>query len=87
MPLFIVASLMMAQVAAQPAPQQPLAPQQRAKKQKQAQVCEEIEVTGSRSKRRVCHDQSGNLDLGPGISTGSYGNSGNGGGSSSISGK
>jgi hypothetical protein len=69
MPLMIVAALMMAQVSAlaQPAP----APQ--AKKAKPAQICEYIEVTGSRSKRRVCRDAEGNLDLGPGVSNSGYG--------------
>lgn len=71
MSLMFVAAIMMAQApaAAQPATAQP----QAAKKQKPAQVCELIEVTGSRSKRRVCRDASGNLDLGPGIHSGSFG--------------
>ena len=34
---------------------------------KPKQVCELREVTGSRSKRRVCRDASGRLDLGPGV--------------------
>jgi hypothetical protein len=71
MPMLIVAALMMAQApaTAQPGAAQPTA----AKTQKRAQVCEYIEVTGSRSKRRVCRDASGNLDLGPGIHGGSIG--------------
>jgi hypothetical protein len=71
MSLLFIATLMMAQApaAAQPGPTQPTA----AKKQKTPQVCEYIEVTGSRSKRRVCRDTSGNLDLGPGVHGGSIG--------------
>ena len=34
---------------------------------KPAKICEMREVTGSRSKKRVCRDASGRLDLGPGI--------------------
>ena len=37
---------------------------------KPKQVCEMREVTGSRSKKRVCRDASGRLDLGPGIKDG-----------------
>ena len=49
-----------AQAATVPAtPQAPAA--------KPAKVCEMREVTGSRSKKRVCRDASGRLDLGPGV--------------------
>lgn len=41
--------------------------------QKPKKVCQMIEVTGSRSKRRVCRDASGNLDLGPGVSNSGFG--------------
>jgi hypothetical protein len=34
---------------------------------KPAKICEMREVTGSRSKKRVCRDSTGRLDLGPGI--------------------
>lgn len=34
---------------------------------KPKQVCQMMEVTGSRSKKRVCRDASGRLDLGPGV--------------------
>jgi hypothetical protein len=37
---------------------------------KPKQICEYMEVTGSRSKKRVCRDAEGNLNLGPGISSG-----------------
>lgn len=40
---------------------------------KPKQVCEMIEITGSRSKRRVCHNQNGDLDLGPGVSDSAFG--------------
>jgi hypothetical protein len=67
MSMMILAAMMMGQVAAppqSPVMQQPTAAQQPAtKKQKPKQVCETIEVTGSRSKRRVCHDEGGNVDL------------------------
>jgi hypothetical protein len=43
----------------------PATPQAQAAKPKQ--VCEMREVTGSRSKRRVCRDANGRLDLGPGV--------------------
>jgi hypothetical protein len=71
MSMLFVAALMMAQVPAveQTAPAQPTA----AKTHKAPQVCEYIEVTGSRSKRRVCRDASGNLDLGPGVHGSSIG--------------
>jgi hypothetical protein len=70
MPFMIVTALMMAQATAA----QPAQPQEHAvKKAKPAQVCEYIEVTGSRSKRRVCQDVSGHLDLGPGVSDSAYG--------------
>jgi hypothetical protein len=71
MSLMFLAAMMMAQAPAdaQPAPAQ--APM--TKKQKPKQVCEMIEVTGSRSKRRVCRDADGNLDLGPGVHSGSIG--------------
>ena len=70
MPMLFVAALMMAQA---PAAVQPAAVQTAtAKKQKRPQVCEYIELTGSRSKRRVCRDASGNLDVGPGIRSGTY---------------
>ena len=37
---------------------------------KPQKICEMREVTGSRSKKRVCRDASGRLDLGPGIKDG-----------------
>jgi hypothetical protein len=67
----VLAALMMAQApaASQAAPAQ----QPAAKKQKPPQVCEYIVITGSRSKRRVCRDADGNLDLGPGVSNSAFG--------------
>lgn len=72
MPMVLLAAMMMAQApaAAQPSAVQPAVA---AKKKKAPQVCEYLEVTGSRSKRRVCRDESGNLDLGPGVSNNAYG--------------
>lgn len=54
MALMFLAAMMMAQApaAAQPAPAQPPA----VKKHKPTQVCEDIEITGSRAKRHICHD-------------------------------
>ena len=71
MPMVLLAAMMMAQApaAAQPSAVQPAL----AAKKKAPQVCEYLEVTGSRSKRRVCRDESGNLDLGPGVSNNAYG--------------
>ena len=43
----------------------PATPQATAAKPKQ--ICEMREVTGSRSKKRVCRDSTGRLDLGPGV--------------------
>ena len=63
MSVLLAAMLLAAQQAT---PAQPAAPT--AHKAKPQQVCEMIEITGSRSKRRVCRDASGNLDLGPGVS-------------------
>ena len=34
---------------------------------KPKKICQMMEVTGSRSKKRVCRDASGRLDLGPGV--------------------
>jgi hypothetical protein len=63
MSLLIIAGLMMAQApsATQPPAAKPAKPQK---------VCQMIEVTGSRSKKRVCRDENGVLDLGPGVSRG-----------------
>ena len=63
MPMILVAALMMAQApaAAQPALPAPAA-QPKAKKPKQ--ICENIEVTGSRRPQRVCRDEDGVFKLG-----------------------
>jgi hypothetical protein len=60
MSMMFLAAMMMAQApaAAQPAPAQAPA----AKKHKPAQICEDVELTGSRAKRRICHDP--NVDAG-----------------------
>jgi len=73
MSLMFLAAMMMAQAPAGAAPQPATAAQPAAKKQKPKQVCEYIEITGSRSKRRVCRDESGQLDIGPGVSNSAYG--------------
>ena len=76
--ILFFAALTMAQTtgsSAAPAVQQPAAAQVPvAKKQKPKQICEMIDVTGSRARRRVCRDDSGNLDLGPGIKSTAYDN-------------
>ena len=77
MSLMLLAAMMMAQAPAQTAPQSSPTQLPAAKKQqKPKQVCELMEVTGSRSKRRVCRDENGTLDLGPGVHSGSYGQDG-----------
>lgn len=75
MSIILVAAMMMADAPAAAVPAQP-APAQAsvAKKQKPPQVCEYIELTGSRSKRRVCHDANGTDDLGAyGVSNSAFG--------------
>lgn len=61
MGVMFLAAMIMAQApsAAQPA----LAlPSIKVKKQKAPQICEDVELTGSRAKRHVCHDA--NVDTG-----------------------
>ena len=68
MSLALIASLMLAQA---PATAQPLSVQPPAAvKAKPKQICQSIEVTGSRARRRVCRDEFGVLDLGPGVASG-----------------
>jgi hypothetical protein len=63
MSVLVLAGLMMAQApAATPPPA--------AQPKKPKQICEMIEITGSRSKKRICRDENGVLDLGPGVSRG-----------------
>jgi hypothetical protein len=67
--LFAAAMMLVQAPVVQPQPAQP-----KAAKVKPAQVCEYIEVTGSRSKRRVCHDADANADLSAyGVSGSLYG--------------
>lgn len=63
MSILFIAAMMMAQTPAAVQPEKPVTVVKKSK-----QVCEYIEVTGSRSKRRVCRDENGTLDLGPGVS-------------------
>jgi hypothetical protein len=63
MSIFFLAAMMMAQAPAAAQPEQPVTI-----KRKPRQVCEMIEVTGSRARKRVCRDENGRLDLGPGVS-------------------
>jgi hypothetical protein len=69
---FFVAMLLISAQA--PAAQQPAPPAQSAQstqpaaKKKPKQNCQFMEVTGSRTRQRICHDQFGELDLGPGVS-------------------
>jgi len=65
MSLLLVAGLIMAQAPAAVQPEQPVTV-----KKKPQQVCQMMEVTGSRARKRVCRDESGVLDLGPGVSRG-----------------
>lgn len=68
---FILAALLLAGQTGTPA--QAPAP---AAKAKPKQVCEYMEVTGSRAKKRVCRDENGDLDLGPGVSNSAFGKAG-----------
>ena len=71
MSMLLLAAMMMGQA---PAAAQPAPVQQQAAKAKPQQICEYIEVTGSRSKRRVCHDAGSNADLSAyGVSNSAYG--------------
>ena len=49
MPMIFVAAVMLAQAAAQPAPI--------VVNKKKEQVCEYVDVSGSRMRQRVCHDR------------------------------
>jgi hypothetical protein len=62
MSMLFLAAMMMAQAPAAVQPEQPVTV-----KAKPKQVCEMVEVTGSRSRKRVCRDVGGKLDLGPGV--------------------
>jgi len=67
MPMIIIAALLLAEA---PATMQPMQPSQSidiAQKKTAKQVCKVIEVTGSRMRRRVCQDEFGKFDLGPGV--------------------
>ena len=70
--MMFLAAMMMAQAPAAVPPAEPPAPM--AKKQKRAQVCEYVELPGSRSKRRVCRDVNGDFGMEPGIRNVSVGN-------------
>jgi hypothetical protein len=63
MSALMLAGLLMAQAPAAVEAQRPSA-------EKKPQVCQMIEVTGSRARKRVCRDENGVLDLGPGVSRG-----------------
>jgi hypothetical protein len=68
--LFVAAMMLVQAPAVQPQPAQPV----KAKKVKKPQVCEYMEITGSRAKQRVCHDADTAADLsGYGVSNSLYG--------------
>ena len=67
MPILITALMLVAQSSTPAVSAAPAA------KQKPKQVCEYIEITGSRAKQRVCRDEGGHLDLGPGVSDSAFG--------------
>lgn len=73
MSMLLLAAMMMAQApaAVEPAPTRPAV--QPAVKEKPKKVCQYIEITGSRSRQRVCRDENGTLDLGPGVSDTGWG--------------
>jgi hypothetical protein len=66
MPMFLLASLLVVQAPAA-APPQPAQPIEVTQKKKSAQVCKVVEITGSRMRQRVCRDEFGKFDLGPGV--------------------
>ena len=68
MALALIAGLMLAQAPA--ALQTPVVQPPAAVKPKPKQVCELIEVTGSRTRRRVCVDESDTGLLGLGVANG-----------------
>jgi hypothetical protein len=72
MSLIFLAAMMMAEAPSATQPQPATAQQPAAKKAKPKQVCEYMELTGSRSPRRVCRDVNGNVDPQPGIQSGSF---------------
>jgi hypothetical protein len=64
MSILLAAMLLAAQQTAPAEAAAPAAPPaQTAKKQKPKQVCEYLEITGSRAKQRVCHDVGGAANL------------------------
>jgi len=75
MSILLAAMLLAAQQAAPAEAVAPAAPPaQTAKKQKPKQVCEYLEITGSRAKHRVCHDEGGAANLeGYGVSNSAFG--------------
>jgi len=68
MALALIAGLMLAQAPA--ALQTPMVQPPAAVKPKPKQVCELVEVTGSRTRRRVCVDESDTGLLGLGVANG-----------------
>ena len=58
----LIAAMLLAAQQATPTDAAPAA-----QKKKPQQICEMVEVTGSRARKRVCRDASGRLDLGPGV--------------------
>jgi hypothetical protein len=62
--MIFVAALMMVQVAATPPASPSIQPAQIViKKKKSKQVCQYVDVTGSRMSQRVCHDADGGAAL------------------------
>lgn len=71
--MMLILAALLAQAAATalpPAVQAPAAQPAKVKKAKPQQNCEYVEITGSRSRRRVCHDDNGNLQTDAGIQSG-----------------
>ena len=63
MSMLFLAAMMMAQAPAAVQPEQPVTI-----KKKPQQVCQMVQVTGSRARKRGCRNADGQLDLGPGVS-------------------
>lgn len=68
MPIAIMTILILAQTPAATQPTQPGPPIDVTAKKQKKQQCKVIELTGSRMQQRVCRDEFGDFNYGPGVS-------------------
>lgn len=68
MPITLLTILILAQAPAATQPAQPNPPIDVTAKKKKKQDCKVIELTGSRMQQRVCRDDFGDFNYGPGVS-------------------